>query len=200
MTSPLPLLALCATLLAQSGHSRRVAPEVARATCEAVVEAARAEGVPPAVAVMLAWHESKLNPKAKGRGGTRGVLQVTPRALARYGPDATLAGVRTLGRWLRHAGGDVARGVCHFMAGSRCGPKTLKKARLLVRKADALAGAAGAAPGTLDDPGATAGEAAKKVPSGPTRKKAGAAKHAPKKKPPKKRAPKKGAPKKKPPT
>lgn len=132
------VFALCAALLADQGHGANVSSAVARATCEQVVQVAQEEGVPPALAVSLAWHESRFDPKARGPRGARGPMQVMPATQKRLGPGLVRAGVRALDNWMDRSGGDRARAVCHYRSGTRCGAKSLKWARGVVRMAGTL--------------------------------------------------------------
>jgi hypothetical protein len=128
---------LCAAALAL-GHAGP-AP-VARATCEHVAASAVAWGVPPELAVALAWHESRLSPGAVSRAGAVGPLQVMPR-LGRRAVEPAGAGVEELARLLgRHR---VGRALCHYNAGLVCSPRALRWARAVVRMAERLRGLRG---------------------------------------------------------
>ncbi|GMV44055.1 MAG: hypothetical protein AMXMBFR64_57710 [Myxococcales bacterium] len=123
---------LCAAVLAL-GHAGP-AP-VARATCEHVAASAEAHGVPVALALALAWHESRLSPAAVSRRGAVGPLQVT-RWLHRRAIDVTGAGVEELARLLgRHR---PERAICHYQHGVTCPPSGLIRARRVLRLASRL--------------------------------------------------------------
>lgn len=126
------LPSLCAAVLAL-GHAGP-AP-VARATCEHVAASAEAHGVPVALALALAWHESRLSPAAVSRRGAVGPLQVT-RWLHRRAIDVTGAGVEELARLLgRHR---PERAICHYQHGGTCPPSGLIRARRVLRLASRL--------------------------------------------------------------
>lgn len=132
------LPSLCAAVLAL-GHA---GPEpVARATCEHVAASAEAHGVPVALALALAWHESRLSPAAVSRRGAVGPLQVMPATLrrcrfARPDCDHVQAGVVELARLLgRHA---PVRALCHYNAGPACGPMSMRWARAVLRTASMI--------------------------------------------------------------
>lgn len=131
----MPAAALCAAALAL-GHAGP-AP-VARATCEHVTASAVAWGVPPELAVALAWHESGLSPVAVSRAGAVGALQVMPR-VRRGAVDLTGAGVEELRRLLgRHS---AVRAVMHYNCGLCAAPSVRAKSERWARAVLATAAA-----------------------------------------------------------
>lgn len=95
-----------------------------------VAEAASAHGVEPALVNGVIWVESKFNPRAKGRGGSAGLMQLMPntakamaerlgRKRAPYDPDFNIhAGTLLLSRLLARFDGDVSLALAAYNRGS----------------------------------------------------------------------------------
>ena len=124
---------MCSWLI--GGHSISTDKEIAQKTCELVLLRAVEANQDPALMVALAYHESRLNPKALSRSNARGPLQVIPAQCKRWlragSPfvransiywkkcDLIAAGVWTWSRW-RKKSPDERTAVCRYNAGYRC--------------------------------------------------------------------------------
>jgi len=118
------------------------------ATCVDVSARARAAGVEPALAVALAWHESRLDAGARNsRTGAAGALQVLPRwhcpGRRPRGCDLTGAGLAAIADFTERfgAGGGLAAYVCGPVRrrGRRCvayAERVQRTARWLARVKD----------------------------------------------------------------
>ena len=132
--------ALCTALLSAHGHSAAVDDALAQRLCVRVATVALDQGVPVALTIVLAWHESNFNPDAVSPAGARDVLQVMPKNIEAYGgpdQDPVLAGVVVFRRWRRRSH-DWTEAVCRYQAGNRCGPRRMDKARRIVGMAERL--------------------------------------------------------------
>jgi len=107
---------------------------------EHVVNAAEDVGIPAHILVALIRYESNWSPKAKGKSGECGLTQVLPR-YTRY-PKHTCkqllddpivsiyAGAKVLRQWIdKHGNGRIAKGLCGYNYGFRCGRSYGKKHR-----------------------------------------------------------------------
>jgi len=85
--------------------------------CEDIAGRAEARGVPPRLAISLAWTESRWQDEVEGAVGERGPLQVTPRYHCDDVNDCDYidAGLRSLGRYL--AEHDVPTALCIYNTG-----------------------------------------------------------------------------------
>ena len=101
------------------------------AVCLDVARAAREEGVPPRLAVTLAWSESRHRADVESRVGAVGPMQVIPRywcpSKRRQGCDLTRAGVRALRVLIDRHGAE--RGLCHYASGNVCTERARRYAR-----------------------------------------------------------------------
>ena len=92
-------------------------------TCNAIVDEARAQGVPAHVALAVAYVESRYNPAAVSPAGAVGPLQILPKwhcpTRTADGCDLVAEGVRLLHRH-RYRWGDWHTVWCHYSAGTRC--------------------------------------------------------------------------------
>jgi soluble lytic murein transglycosylase-like protein len=119
------MLSACAVALAQPV----IAQESSRAKFEALVAAhARANGVPASLVHRVIVRESRYRPRAVGRGGALGLMQIklaTARGLGYRGsaqglldPETNLKyAVRYLAGAYRVAGGNPDRAVRHYASG-----------------------------------------------------------------------------------
>jgi soluble lytic murein transglycosylase-like protein len=121
------------TFLALAGALALVQPAAGqshlRAELDALIAAhARANGVPLALVHRLVMRESRYNPRAVGRGGAMGLMQIkvaTARGLGYRGPPAGLLdpdtnlryAVRYLAGAYKVAGGNHHRAVMHYARG-----------------------------------------------------------------------------------
>lgn len=116
--------------LAYAAHPSRTAPRTRGATAiEDLVELhAQANDVPPALAQALVQVESSHNPKATGRNGEIGLLQIKPKtaramgykgpAKGLYDPETNLTwGMKYLGKAHDLSGGDVCGTLLRYNAG-----------------------------------------------------------------------------------
>lgn len=135
MTSIWWLLRPCAVaLLAVAGEGADDLPARAVVCADVTVQAV-AHGVSPALAVSLAFHESRLDAGAVSRAGAVGPMQVIPRwwcpGGALSGCDVVGAGVAAL-RTLTDAHGRL-EGVARYNAGNRPGERAWRYARTVTR-------------------------------------------------------------------
>lgn len=86
-----------------------------------VIDTATREGVPPSVALEVAYEESRLNPHVPDSpAGAIGVMQLTPATAASLGVDPrnleqnVLGGVRYLGQQLARFGGNLQAAVAAY--------------------------------------------------------------------------------------
>jgi soluble lytic murein transglycosylase-like protein len=122
---------------------------------ELVARHARRHGVPAALARAVVRVESNFNPRARGRAGEIGLMQIKPQTArgigftggsqALYDPDTNLRwGMRYLGAAYKLAGGSVCGTILRYNAGhyaKRMNPVS----RRYCEKVLALMGSAGAA-------------------------------------------------------
>jgi hypothetical protein len=90
--------------------------EAHRATCEAVATEAAAQGVPPSLAVAVAYTESRFEAAAVSPRGAVGPLQVIPRWHCLDGEDDLECGIKALGRLVERYG--LRRGLCVYAVGN----------------------------------------------------------------------------------
>jgi soluble lytic murein transglycosylase-like protein len=120
------LALLLGPALAAPGHAAEA--EHRRALDELIAQHARANGIPPALVHRVVTRESRYNPRAVGRGGALGLMQIkhaTARRVGYAGPAAGLLdahtnltyGVRYLAGAYRVADGDSGRAVAYFARG-----------------------------------------------------------------------------------
>lgn len=92
-------------------------------TCRDIVHEARAQGVPPQVALAVAYVESRYNPDAISRAGALGPIQVLPQW---HCPDGTAEGCDLIAegiglmRRLRLRHGNWLDAWCHYSSGTKC--------------------------------------------------------------------------------
>jgi len=99
-------------------------------TCMEIAETAEDLGVDPALAVSVAWIESKFYAKAESKRGARGPMQVIPKY---HCPDGKLkgcdlieTGVLALQKYLRKYAGKgervrpLKKALCHYASGNKC--------------------------------------------------------------------------------
>lgn len=91
---------------------------------EAIENAAKTEGVDPALVKSVMLVESNYNPRAVSRKGARGLMQLMPATALSYGvrdrfsaAESIRAGVRHLARLLSSYSGDVALALAAYNAG-----------------------------------------------------------------------------------
>lgn len=120
-------LVLCFALLALADDA--LAQDKPRAAFDALIAShAKANGVPEALVHRVIAQESRYNPRAVGRGGTMGLMQIkhaTARGLGYTGPASGLLepetnltyAVRYLAGAYRAAGGNAERAVAYFRSG-----------------------------------------------------------------------------------
>ena len=133
--------ALCLHLLA-TGYTTEP-PAGALHTCEDVGALAVAHGVPPVLALALAYTESRLDATAVSTRGARGPLQVLPAFHCPGGRlrgcDTALAGILALVRYRDRYRTEGWPGVlCHWNSGNRCYRRSRAFARIVLERAEAL--------------------------------------------------------------
>jgi len=115
--------------------------EVRVDTCHAIVAEARAQGLPPHIALAVAYVESRYSPDAVSPAGAVGPLQILPKwhcpGRTADGCDLIAEGVRLLHR-NRYRWGDWPRVWCHYQAGNRCTERGQRYADKVQLRADAL--------------------------------------------------------------
>jgi len=107
--------------------------------CVDLVERADDAGVDPHLTASLAYYESHFNHRAVSKAGARGVLQVIPyHHCPRKGEcDYVEVGLKALKRLLRKKR-DPLMAVCHYNGGTRCGKRSKRWAKHVVRTAKRL--------------------------------------------------------------
>lgn len=109
------------------------------AVCSEVVHAAESRGLDVAVAVSVAFEESRFRPNAVSDAGAVGPLQVLPQyhCPADYPCDPTEAGVEVLIEYLRRHG-DLETAAAHYNGGNHPGPRSRSYAWRVVRLTERL--------------------------------------------------------------
>ena len=121
--------------------------EVAQGVCADVGAAALVEGLPPELALALAYTESRFNPLAKSARGALGPWQVLPayycpKGRAR-GCDLVAAGARALVRFRDKYGPTWRAALCHWNSGNHCYRRSRLFARIVLGRAHELTSNAG---------------------------------------------------------
>ena len=139
----------------------RLAPRGCRARVEQlatwIYEAGEQEGIDPWILAAIAFRESGLNPWAVGRAGERGIIQLNPHSRegsrSRFVRDeryregcrrldgacqkeVLIAGAQLLARAIRMCGGNLARGLSGYNAGTCAGAP--EYGRRILRERDFL--------------------------------------------------------------
>jgi len=85
--------------------------------CEDIADRAEDHGVPPRLAIALAWNESRWRNDVQGSVGEQGALQVTPRYHCDDVNDCDYveAGLRSLGRFI--SDNDTPTALCIYNTG-----------------------------------------------------------------------------------
>ena len=115
-------------------------------TCLSVGGGARGHGIPPHVAIAVAYTESRFNEEAVSPAGARGAMQILPQYHCPNrvvdGCDLVDAGLRALGRY-RTKYKNWADALCHWNSGNACVQRAKHFSRTVRRRARALAKAQG---------------------------------------------------------
>lgn len=112
-------------------------------TCHAIAAEARAQGVPPHVALAVAYVESRYNPAAVSPAGALGALQVLPKW---HCPDGTAQGCDLIAegigliRRLRLRLGNWYDAWCHYSSGTVCTESGRRYADKVAARYRALSG------------------------------------------------------------
>ena len=114
--------------------------------CMQVGQEAREYDLPPHIAVALSYTESRFNPEAESSVGAVGPLQVLPRYhcpnRSAEGCDLVAAGLSALRRY-RTKYKNWAKALCHWNSGNECYRRSRLFARIVLKRARALAKAQG---------------------------------------------------------
>tara|TARA_R110000824_G_scaffold101754_1_gene241685 strand:- start:158 stop:613 length:456 start_codon:yes stop_codon:yes gene_type:complete len=134
----LHVLAICLAVLEVANPAKP--HDQALSVCYQVGEAAERAGLPPELAVALAYTESRLNPAAESSAGALGPLQVIPRwhcpgGRAR-GCDLIDAGILALLKFERKFGPSWDDVLCHWTQGNKCWSVGRRFARIVLERAE----------------------------------------------------------------
>jgi hypothetical protein len=134
------VLAICLTVLEVASPAKP--HDQAMAVCYRVGEAAERAGLPPELAVALAYTESRLNPGAASDRGALGPLQVIPvwhcPGRRARGCDLIEAGILALLRFERKFGPAWEDTLCHWAQGNGCWAVGRRFARIVIDRAEAF--------------------------------------------------------------
>lgn len=130
---------ICAMMLSLWAPSTNTTEEIALATCEDIVAEAYTAQIDPVLVAVLAYTESRLNPKARSKAGAVGPLQVLPKYHCpngrEKGCDLIYAGINALikfkTRWGKKGWKEV---LCHWNSGNKCNRRSRYFARAVLRR------------------------------------------------------------------
>ena len=115
-------------------------------TCMEVGGSARAHGVPPHIAISVAYTESRFNGKAVSPIGAVGPMQILPKyhcpGRRVDGCDLVASGLSALRRYSTKYG-SWPLALCHWNSGNECYRRSKRFARIVLSRARELARAQG---------------------------------------------------------